>query len=341
MRGTLGDLVASLAGESWPPVVVVAGADQDGRERAMRVLVNAVPEEDRAASVQRVPAAPFARALDAARTAPLFGARRVVIATGCDWLVAGGDETAQRELTRYLENAPANSVLVLAATRVDRRLAPVKAVEERGFLLECSPPQERDMPHWIAERGRDNGLVLSAEAAQLLADAVGTDTGLASRELEKLALLVERPGRGPQTPVSSELLESSLGPTRVAGAFALEDALLAGRTVDALEALDRQMAGADAGTPLALLGRCAAILRRLSLAAGVVARGGGEQDVQRTLGGHPFVAQKYTHAARRLGRRAENALAACVVADGMLKSGRDPRAALEGVILALTGPGEA
>lgn len=340
MRGALGDLLEALAGEQWPPVLVVTGEDQDGRERAIQAVVRAVPEEDRATTVERLSGRPVAQVLDAARTAPLWGDRRVVIVTDCEWLVPTADAGAQEDLTEYVRRAPRHALLALEAIKVDRRLTVVKAIEEHGFLLECAAPRERDMPFWLTERSRESGLALTAEAAQVLADAVGTDTGLAAREVDKLVLLAgERPARG-FAPVDAELVEQSLGPARAAGAFALEDAILGGRGPAALETMDRRLAGADAGTPLILLGRLAAVVRRLSIAAGVLGRGGGEQEVQQALGGHPFVAHKYAVAARGLGSRTERAMAACVVADGMLKSGRNPRAALTKVVLALVGSEE-
>lgn len=341
MRGSFPDLKRLLAGAVWPPVVLLCGEDSEARERGLAAVIAALPEEERGTAVERFAGAPVLRVLDAARTAPLLGGRRIVIASGIDWLEAGGDETAQQELLRFLAHAPEHALLILISPKADRRIKLMKSIEERGFVLDCPLPKEREMAGWIGARAQERGFELAPRAAQLLADAIGTDTGLAARELDKLALIAEHgEGRKPPT-VDLALVEEALGPHRVPGAFALEDALLGGRGAEALEALDRHLDANDSGIPLALLGRMSAIVRRLSLAAEIVERGGGEQDVQETLGAHPFVAQKYTQAARRIGPRSERALAACVAADGMLKSGRDPRAALVRVVLALAAPSHA
>lgn len=337
MRGTLSDLKKALLSDDWPAFVLIAGEDTEAASRALAAIEAALPEEDRLTGLERFGTdVPVNRVLDAVRTAPLLGGRRIVVVSGVDWASAGGDEEAQAALTGYLQKPAGTNLLVLVAPKADRRLAVVKAAEARGLVLDCVLPKEREMSGWLAERGRERGLALDPRAAQLLADAVGTDTGLGARELDKLALLAFRDGPKPPAAVDAALVEEALGPTRAAGAFALEDALLAGRADAALDVLARHLAGADAGAPLMLLGRLSSVVRRLSLAAGVVGRGGSEQDVQQALGGHPFVAQKYTQAARRVGARAERALAACVTADGMLKSGRDPRAALTGIVLSLT-----
>ncbi len=337
-RGTLAELRKALAGERWPAVVVLGGDDAEARDRALAAIVGAIPEEDRATAVERFSGAPVPRIFDAARTAPLLGGRRVIVVTNVDWLVPGGDEKGQEELTSFVAKGAGDNVLVLVAPKLDRRLGVVKALEKQAFVLDCPLPREREMPQWLADRGRERGLALDPRAAQLLADAIGTDTGLAARELDKIALLAHpAEGEPPKggVPVGAPLVEQALGPSRAAGAFQLEDALLAGDGGAALEALERHLAGSTE-MAIPLLGRMAAVVRRLALSAGVVGRGGGEQDVQQALGAHPFVAQKYAQAARRVGPRAERALAACVAADGMLKSGRDPRAALTRIVLALS-----
>ncbi len=342
MKGTLQQLEKALAGDAWPAVVVVTGEDADAHGRVLEKVVAAIPDEERAAAIERMTDAPPARVFDAARTAPLFGGRRLVVVSNVDWLGAGGDEGAQKDLAQYLDRPPGHATLVILSPKADRRLGVVKLLEEKAFFIDCPLPKEREMAGWLAERARERGLGLAPPAAQLLADAVGTDTGLGARELDKLALLVDAgealSGTRKGAAVGAELVEQALGPSRAAGAFALEDALLAGRGPAALDLLDRHLAGADGGAPLMLLGRMAAVVRRLAIAAGVVGRGGGEADVQKALGGHPFVAQKYAQAARRVGARADRAMAACVVADGMLKSGRDPHAALTRIVLALTAP---
>ena len=219
---------------------------------------------------------------------------------------------------------------------LDGRLAVVKKLEQRGHVIACELPSEREMPGWLAARGTEFGIELTSAACQLLADALGADTGMADGELRKLALL------GPTTGIAidSAQVEESLGPSRAVGAFALEDALLAGDLRRAIDALERHLADNDAGAPLALLGRLGGIVRRLALAFAVTSRGGGENEVRAALGVHPFVAGKYARAANKVGPRAERALSACVAADLALKSGRDARAALAVVVMAMAAPAQ-
>ncbi|RMG43283.1 MAG: DNA polymerase III subunit delta [Acidobacteria bacterium] len=326
-----------------PPVLLLAGDDEEAIGAALARVVEAVPEEERAAAVERFDVADLARALDAARTPSLLGGRRVVIVDAGAALGPGGDGSVRERLEAHLERFPRRegcaALLVVVARRIDGRSRLAKRLAAEGALAVFDRPKERDMPAWVAAEARRRGLTLEPAACQAIADAVGSDTALAARELDKLALAAPAAGRRGRRSVATPLVEALLRPGRSVGAFALEDALLAGRAAEALDALDRHLAGAGPGAGPALLGRLAAIARRLTVAHAVVSGGGGEAAVRDALGCHPFVARKYAEAARRGGARGEHGLAAAVAADGMLKSGSDARGALVPVVLALAGAG--
>lgn len=334
-------LASRLGRGDWPSFVLVTGDDSEAVRRSVETLLEALPEEARDTAVERFDEEGLVAALDAARTRPLLGDRRVVVVDAPS-LLSGKTKVKEPEaeaLKRYAEHAPEHALLVLIAAKIDRRKALAKSLLEAALVIDCARPKEREMPRWIVAQAAELGLKLPPQAAQAIADAVGIDTGLAARELDKLRLLVgarnaEDRG-GDLMSVSAEAVEMALGPSRAVGAFALEDALLAGRGAEAVEALDRHLQGGGSGLPLPLLGRLASIVRRLALARGVVEAGGDESIVRETLGCHPFVAKKYARAARSVGRRADRALAACVEADRALKSGGDARAALIRVVLAL------
>ncbi|MDQ7006283.1 MAG: DNA polymerase III subunit delta [Acidobacteriota bacterium] len=323
-------LLRALEKEPWPSVILVAGEDGAARQAAIHLIEQHLPDETPA--IDRFEDEPLARVLDTARTAPLLGGRRLVVVRLKPGLLDG--EEGRQTLLDYLDSPAEHAVLVLDSPKIDKRLKWVKVVAKRGLVVECSKPREREMPGWIEGEAREVGVRLRGDAIQLLADCAGTDTGLARRELEKIAL-VATPG---DPPLGAAEIEPLLSPGRTAGAFALEDALLAGRCQAALTCLHRHLEGSSAVAPLALLARLAGICRRLAVAAEVRARGGGEGEVQAALGCHPFVARKYSQAVDRRSIDADRALAACVAADGRLKSGGAAATALEAVVLATCSP---
>jgi len=336
--GRLAELRKALGGERWPPVVLVAGQDEEARRIAVKTVVEALPEEDRSIAVESFDDAPLARAIDAVRTPSLLGGRRVVIVREPAGLV-DADETARALLLGAVRKPVTQNVLVLVADKVDGRLAVVKEIVKCGVRVDCARPKEREMPAWIEQRARERGLRLGPRVVQAVAEAVGDDPALGARELDKLALFARDDGKRPAVIDDPQAVEDLLRPGRAVGAFELEDALLDGRTGPALVALETHLARGGVTDGLALLGRLAGIARRLSMADEAVAGGGNDDDVRAALSCHPFVAKKYARAARRLGHCGARALAACVAADGALKSGGAAHAALSRVVLAFDGGG--
>lgn len=326
------DLFRRLETGDWPPIILITGDDEAGRRRVVEQLVHFLPPEDQLAGVDRFESdVALARIFDAARTPSLLGGRRLVLATEPSGLGGSPSDAQRRAWVEFLDHPSETATLVVNIGKADRRLEIVKRLERAGAWIDCPLPREREMAGWILDRARERGIELSLEGARLLADAVGTGTATAERELDKLALVGPRDGGK----VDPAVVEDLLGPGRAVGAFALEDALLSGNSQQALEIVNRRLSRADTGTPLALLGQMAGICRRLAVASGVAARGGGAEQIKEALGCHPFTASKYSQAAQRVGSRAAQALAACVAADGRLKSGGDPLHALASIVLAL------
>ncbi len=59
----------------------------------------------------------------------------------------------------------------------------------KGIKTICLDIREQDLPFWIKEKARHKGLAINDEAIEYLIGTVGTDIGLLSSEVEKLALL--------------------------------------------------------------------------------------------------------------------------------------------------------
>jgi DNA polymerase-3 subunit delta len=325
-----------LAQSAWPAVILISGADEALKSRVIDWLGRQIDNAASTGAIHRFRAVPVARVLDTCRTRSLLAERQLVIARDVEGFAADGTQAARDEWSRYLDRPEPSTLLVLVVEKVDGRLALIKRIAKEALHLACELPSEREVVGWLAARGRDFGLKLTPAALQLLADAIGVDTSAAEAELKKLALVHD----DPQRIVSDREVEAVLGPTRAVGAFAFEDALLQADRIQAERALGRHLAQHESGAALALLGRVAGIVRRLALARSVVVKGGGEDQVRAALGTHPFVAAKYTRAARTSGVDCDRALALCVRADLALKSGKDGVSALHQIVWTLTARGD-
>ncbi|WP_237067269.1 DNA polymerase III subunit delta [Microbulbifer guangxiensis] len=83
-------------------------------------------------------------------------------------------------------------VLLLVLPKVDRAQVNskwMKALEQRGALIQIWPVDANEMPRWIHQRLRAEGLDAEPEAIQILAERVEGNLLAASQEIEKLKLL--------------------------------------------------------------------------------------------------------------------------------------------------------
>ncbi len=146
---------------------------------------------------------------------PFFVPRRLVIYTnplagleGKRGRDGGGESARQKDLREkflnVLGNLPETTLLVLVIEDHQKWKAGGlrwEGLGERHFLIkwladhadvakvvEVSLPQEREMPGWLARKTQEMGGKIAPPAAVELAAAVGRDTLLAEKELEKLIL---------------------------------------------------------------------------------------------------------------------------------------------------------
>lgn len=110
-----------------------------------------------------------------------------------------------------------------------------------GMTITFWPIGLRDLPGWIAQRGRKLGLQVDADAAQLIAERVEGNLLAARQELDKLALLQ------PEGVITPDYLMETVADQSRFNTFDLGDALLAGDRGRAVHLLQRlRVEGVDA-----------------------------------------------------------------------------------------------
>lgn len=87
-----------------------------------------------------------------------------------------------------LENPAPLIWLLIESAQLPKNRTLGKRLAERGFVVPCPMPTQRDIPAWLSARARDLDKRIDNAAMDLLARAHGTDLGVLSAELEKLAL---------------------------------------------------------------------------------------------------------------------------------------------------------
>ena len=329
------------------PVYVLSGKDDFLRRQHRRAIVEEVagggkPSGDgtaRGAGDLAVSefegSAELSAVLDEARTLPLLAARRVVIVADADRFV----RAHAKGLLAYMENPATVGVLVLIVNdwppkvgggkssagesggdepaslyaqqdeppkkELDALLKKlVEAVAKVGRLIDCTSPEERDLPARVVKSAAERGKRIRPDAVAELVACIGNNLSGLDSEIEKLSLYV-----GERAEIVKDDVEAvayvSAGPK----IFALSDAVAAGKTKEALEALDALLL--KRGDEFPLLGLIASRLR-MRLA-------GREWGSPRRL------------PARRTGQDFRKVLRA----DLAMKSGADAKAVMQWLVAAL------
>ena len=176
-------LHTALKQRVFDPVYFLFGDDDFLKEAASRDLVEAAVDasmRDFNLEVRRAGELD-AEALDALlSTPPMLAERRVVVLRDIDKL----KKAARALLDRYLMRPAHDTVLVLVApagAKADKGLA------ERSTAVEFAPLPADRLMKWITHYAKTLGRDITADAATLLVEAVGSDLAQLAVELEKLA----------------------------------------------------------------------------------------------------------------------------------------------------------
>jgi DNA polymerase III delta subunit len=218
----------------------------------------------------------------------------------------------------------------------ERDNAPAKmrrAVEKTGVVVNCPRPYDNQIAQYAEAFARALGLKLGVDAADLLAVRHGSDLGEIANELSKAAIRCGEKGRVEVSDLSER------GASRVPDIFEIAECVARGSTGEALGLLDRAIqTGRD---PIEILGvEMIPLVRRMLIAASLIAKRKGIGEISRALGLQPAspLLTRAVDGARRMGfeRIARAHLRLCEL-DAQFKTGmiRERDQALAAMIIEL------
>ncbi len=172
----------------------------------------------------------LAEALNAARTSPLFSARRLILFRNVDRV-----ETQKlQELFVYLKDPQKTSALILVTQ--DEKISPAWLDPFKGlcqvFLLNV--PYENQLDSWIAQKVSEAGKRIEPQAAKLLKELVGAELRVLVSEIQKLILYA-----GDRAVITLDDVEHLVAQTIHYSGFILGDAVGAKDISMALSVLSR------------------------------------------------------------------------------------------------------
>lgn len=322
------------AGTAHAPVYLVRGDDPSLVAQAARGLLEQlvgdrdpalVVEEHGGSSIEEFDAGAV---VDACTTPPFLVDRRVVVVREAGKLNA----TGAARLVATLEDPLPSTILVLVGGGGTVPAALVKAVVAKGQVVEAAVGKGRDRGRWLGEQVRGGPVRLEPGALALLEEHLGDDLGRVAGILQTLGVAY-----GAGTTVGRTQLEPFLGEAGAVPPWDLTDAIDAGATAKALEALHRLIGAGGRSAPevLAVLHRHFSNMLRLDGAD--VASG---EEAATLLGARSsYVGKKAWSQARQLGsERIGQAIVLLAAADLDVKgmTGLPPETVLEILVARLS-----
>src|SRR5918992_5094605 len=210
-------------------------------------------------------------------------------------------------LEAVLKQPPADTALVLIGRGKPLKQLVKLAESAGGEIREEAAPKPWELPKWVADRAREEGLELDKEAAKTLVTLAGPGQQRLAREVEKLAL-----GMHPEGRASADDVERLAAADAAPQAYELADALAAGDMRAAMSLAEELESHGE--RPGRLMFPVVRRLRDVQRAAALLEAGVSEQEAAKALKAPPWLAQKTVSRAKKADRAAlERAL--CVMAE--------------------------
>lgn len=173
------------------PVYVADGADHHRLRSFVEYIVNSkLDDSARQFNYHKFDGEQdeFAAVYQQAMSFPMMAATQVIWVRHADKLLS--DIANENRLLKYVDNPPAESILILSADKFDGRRKWTKIVKTAGYFYDFSPPVGSDLISWTLKYSQSLKLPLTLELAELLVDLVGDDQQAIQMELEKLGAVL-------------------------------------------------------------------------------------------------------------------------------------------------------
>lgn len=227
-------------------------------------------------------------------------------------------------LSDALETVPEKTVLAVYDPHIDKRTSWFKALQKKATVKEFTQKTPAQKRKWTEREVKARGGSISEEAVALLLEYVDDEWQL-EQEIQKLANTADE--------IQTEHIRQLVRPAPQQTVFSLLDALVAGRTQEALEHWqDLRAQNVHELEILAMLGWQVRVL--LILAA---AEGRADQQIGKDHGLNPYVIRKSRPVARRLDEASlQAAYQAITASDYAIKtSGQEPDVLVEQLLMQL------
>ena len=329
-RKEFSQLLASGQAGRIPSVLLFEGEEEHMKQSALSDLRKLLLPEGMEDLNETVLDAPETdQIIAASETLPFMADRRLVIVRDHAALIgrAEGDE----RLTGYLASVPSTTVLLFYCTKKpDGRKKLYTAVKKLGGIVVFSPLKDRELTNFVTSAFRTLGKECDERTADFLIFTCGSDTGLLTAEISKIA------SHDPAAPaVHPDEVRALATPSTECTVFQMVDALVAGQHDRAFRLMRNQLLnGTDRLYMLSMLLRQFRLMQHIRI---MQYEKCSRDTIRSNLGVPPFAVDQYTRqAGLYTNGQIKQAVRLCLDTEYAVKSGRlNQEGSLETVMLKL------
>jgi len=278
-KGTVGGVVLLVGEQGLVERAVDDAFDAlvDARERELAVAAYHADDIDERGLIAEL------------RTPPLFTDRRIVLLRRADKFEL---DDKRSPLAEYIERPVDTSLLLMAASEIDRRKRLYKLVLKSGTVVDCKKLDRRTGPQFVAAEAAEAGKRIDRTAVDALIELVGADAAMLANEIRNLVHYV-----GDRESITEDDVMMMTASLREESIFTLTDAIADRDVGVALAALDQLFS--DGAEPVYVLVMIEWLLRRLYSARFAVDKGTSPEKAAETVGVPPYFRRKFAAQVNR------------------------------------------
>ena len=161
-----------------------------------------------------------------AKQFPMMAERQIVV------LKEAQDLKTWDWLDDYMKNIVPSTILVIAYKykKIDGRKKFLKDITKEGVVYQSDKIRDYELPAWISKYVRSVGFTITEKAVHLLANATGNNLAKVTKEIEKLAIVLEK-----GTTISDVHIEENIGISKDYNVWELASAIEERQILKALE----------------------------------------------------------------------------------------------------------
>lgn len=213
------NIIKDIKNKKIAPIYFLSGDEPFYIDKISKVIENEVLTEDEKGFNQTVlygNDVEMSDIIGLAKQFPMGAERQVLIVKEAQHLSRNIDQ-----LESYAANPQPSTVLVInyKGKTLDKRKKTYKEIQKNGVVYESKKLYDNQIPDWIEDNAKSNGLSIDPKAKFLMAEFIGNDLARLENEIEKLKIVV---GEGAITP---EVIEKNIGISKDYNNFELRKAI--------------------------------------------------------------------------------------------------------------------